>query len=79
MQIINGCDAKFIFSAVLICKFAFILAGLIGAIFLLMCMQIFTMFLMIASVAYIILNISMNAVILRKMLSKNIDQLLRGE
>lgn len=79
VQIINGCDAKFIVSAVLICKFAFILVGLIGAIFLLMCMQIFTMFLIIASVAYIILNISMNAVILRKMLSKNIDQLLRGE
>lgn len=79
VQILNGCDSKLLFNAVLICKFVFILAGLIGAIFLLMCMQIFSIFLIIASAAYIILNMSMNAVILRKMLSKDIDQLLRSE
>lgn len=44
-----------------------------------MCMQQFNMFVVIASIIYIVINTIIDKVILRKMLDQDIDHLLRSK
>lgn len=79
VQILNGCNENILFNAVFIYKSVFMLSGIAGAVFLLMCMQQFNMFVVIASIIYIVINTIIDKVILRKMLDQDIDHLLRSK
>lgn len=79
VQIINGGSEKVIFIATITSVFICILLGVIGSICILIYNRWFTPIVLIGAVVYIAFNMTLNAAILRKILNKDIDYLLRSE